>query len=232
MFDSQTLACARNFVDCDFFARVRFQLLGEHRLVPINLFFPLQDICAIFDFVTSGEVLGKDPLWSLRPLESAKTVQIESAADCKVCRRVRPSAKKTHKNYHCNHNYGAKSNFANLAAASPGTAIVPGSQLRKTQRNAWRSWSASGFSTSRTMKNLSGMFFYRQDAAGTWFGNYYSFLRNCTQFKIEFLKIFTTVERQQRAALLVETRTRHPNEGVPIFVDEMRRLFCRFLCEQ
>ncbi|XP_077550678.1 uncharacterized protein LOC144163880 [Haemaphysalis longicornis] len=71
------------------------------------------------------------------------------------------------------------------------------------------------------------VFFYCEDAARTWFENHESALTDWTQFKSEFLKTFTTMVRQERAAILLETRTQHPNKGIVIFVEEMKRLFRR-----
>ncbi|XP_077550722.1 uncharacterized protein LOC144163947 [Haemaphysalis longicornis] len=71
------------------------------------------------------------------------------------------------------------------------------------------------------------IFFYLEDTARTWFENRESFLTNWTLFKSEFLKTFATVVRKERAALLLETRTQHPNEEVMIFVEEMKMLFRR-----
>ncbi|XP_077538644.1 uncharacterized protein LOC144151464 [Haemaphysalis longicornis] len=71
------------------------------------------------------------------------------------------------------------------------------------------------------------VFFYMEDSARTWFENHESSLTNWAQFKSEFTKTFTTVVRKERAALLLETRTQHPNEGVLIFVEEMKQLFRR-----
>ncbi|XP_077551730.1 uncharacterized protein LOC144165829 [Haemaphysalis longicornis] len=76
-------------------------------------------------------------------------------------------------------------------------------------------------------ENFRYVFFYLEDAARTWFENHESALTDWTQFKSEFLRTFRTVVRKERAALLMETRTQHPNEGVVIFVEEMKRLFCR-----
>ncbi|XP_077557682.1 uncharacterized protein LOC144172962 [Haemaphysalis longicornis] len=70
------------------------------------------------------------------------------------------------------------------------------------------------------------VFFYLEDAARTWFENHESSLTDWTHFKGEFLKTFTTVVRKEQTALLLETRTQHPNEGVVIFVEEMKQLFC------
>ncbi|XP_077551866.1 uncharacterized protein LOC144166122 [Haemaphysalis longicornis] len=70
------------------------------------------------------------------------------------------------------------------------------------------------------------VFFYLEDAAQTWFENHESSLTNWARFKSEFLKTFTTLVRKERAALLL-TRTQHPNEGVMIFVEEMKQLFRR-----
>ena len=39
------------------------------------------------------------------------------------------------------------------------------------------------------------------------------------------MNTFTSVVRKERAELLLETRTQHPNEGVVIFVEEMKKLF-------
>ncbi|XP_077535994.1 uncharacterized protein LOC144148314 [Haemaphysalis longicornis] len=71
------------------------------------------------------------------------------------------------------------------------------------------------------------VFFYLEDPARTWFENHESSLTNWAQFNSEFTKTFTTVVRKERAALLLETRTQHPNEGVVIFVEEMKQLFRR-----
>lgn len=71
------------------------------------------------------------------------------------------------------------------------------------------------------------VFFYLEDTARTWFENHESSLTNWTLFRSEFLKTFATVVRKERAAVLLETRTQHPNEGVVIFVEEMKRLFRR-----
>lgn len=40
-----------------------------------------------------------------------------------------------------------------------------------------------------------------------------------------FLKTFTTVVRKERAELLLQTRTQRLNEGVIVFIEEMKRLF-------
>ncbi|XP_077543889.1 uncharacterized protein LOC144155977 [Haemaphysalis longicornis] len=71
------------------------------------------------------------------------------------------------------------------------------------------------------------VFFYLEDAVRTWFENHESSLTDWTLFKREFLKTFATVVRKERAPFLLETRTQHPNEGVVIFVEEMKRLFRR-----
>ncbi|XP_077532475.1 uncharacterized protein LOC144144858 [Haemaphysalis longicornis] len=71
------------------------------------------------------------------------------------------------------------------------------------------------------------VFFYLEDAARTWFETHESSLTDWIHFKREFLKTFTTVVKKERAALLLETRTEHPNEGVVIFVEEMKQLFRR-----
>ncbi|XP_077553105.1 uncharacterized protein LOC144167775 [Haemaphysalis longicornis] len=71
------------------------------------------------------------------------------------------------------------------------------------------------------------VFFYLEDSARTWFENHESSLTNWARFKSDFLKTLTTLVRKERVALLLETRTQHPNEGVMIFVEEMKRLFCR-----
>ena len=71
------------------------------------------------------------------------------------------------------------------------------------------------------------VFFYLEDSARTWFENHESCLTTWTLFKSEFLNTFTSVVRKERAELLLETRTQHPNEGVVIFVEEMKKLFRR-----
>lgn len=71
------------------------------------------------------------------------------------------------------------------------------------------------------------VFFYLEDAARTWFENHEGSLTDWTVFKSEFLKTFATVVRKERAALLLETRMQHPNEGVVLFAEEMKMLFRR-----
>ncbi|XP_077525808.1 uncharacterized protein LOC144137743 [Haemaphysalis longicornis] len=71
------------------------------------------------------------------------------------------------------------------------------------------------------------VFFYLEDTARTWFENHESSLTNWTLFKCEFLETFATVVQKERAALLFETCTQHPNEGVVILVEEMKQLFRR-----
>lgn len=54
---SATPVYARHFVDCCFSACVFFELLGEDKFAPINLFV-LQDSCVVFGYVTSGRGAG------------------------------------------------------------------------------------------------------------------------------------------------------------------------------
>ena len=76
-------------------------------------------------------------------------------------------------------------------------------------------------------ETLRHVFFYLEDSARTWFENHESSLTTWALFKSEFLNTFTSVVRKERAELLLETRTQHPNEGVVIFVEEMKKLFRR-----
>lgn len=46
-------------------------------------------------------------------------------------------------------------------------------------------------------------------------------------FTSDFLKTFTIVMRRERAELLLQTRTQRLNEGVIVFIEEMKRLFRR-----
>ena len=76
-------------------------------------------------------------------------------------------------------------------------------------------------------ETLRHVFFYLEDSARTWFENHESSVTERTVFKNEFLKTFTSVVRKERAELLLETRTQHPNEGIGVFSEEMKRLFRR-----
>lgn len=76
-------------------------------------------------------------------------------------------------------------------------------------------------------ETLRHVFFYLADSAQTWFENHESTLGSWQEFKRKFLMTFTTVVRKERAEAMLQTRMQHPNEGVVVFVEEMKRLFKR-----
>lgn len=69
------------------------------------------------------------------------------------------------------------------------------------------------------------MVIFYKDSAHVRFENHEHTLTTWALFKTEFLKTFTTLVRKECAELLLHTRTQHPNEGVLMLVEEMKRLF-------
>ncbi|XP_077558020.1 uncharacterized protein LOC144173494 [Haemaphysalis longicornis] len=69
------------------------------------------------------------------------------------------------------------------------------------------------------------LFFYLEDSARIWFENNEASLESWNDFRTQFLATFTTVVRKERAEVLLQTLTQHRNEGIVVFVEEMKRLF-------
>lgn len=70
------------------------------------------------------------------------------------------------------------------------------------------------------------IYFGREDSAMTWYVNHVSGLRTWDAFEADYMKMFTSTFRREKAELL-RNRIQDENESVLMYAQEAKRLFCR-----